>query len=72
VLSAMLSLSSISEGREDAVPLRDLVGGGIEILWDERRANGGGGGFFDCDACSEASGLGIISRSSSLVTGALT
>jgi hypothetical protein len=32
VLSAMLSLSSISDGRDDAVPLRGLLGDGTGVL----------------------------------------
>jgi len=45
LLSAMLSLSSICDGRETDALLLVLSNEGIGALCDVRRASGGGGGF---------------------------
>lgn len=67
VLSAMLSLSSIREGRIEEVPLFVLSSDGADARCDDLRASGGGGGFFDCDGgLSLVSGLGVGSRDGSL------
>ena len=67
VLSAMLMLSSIINGRETDALLLVLSSEGTGVLCDDRLANGGGGGFFDCEGGrSVTSGLGVGSRDCSL------
>lgn len=76
VLSAMLSLSSVRDGRIEDVPLVRRTGAAaiaivMDARWEDLRANGGGGGFLGCGACSVASKLtlGVSSRGSSNMGG---
>jgi hypothetical protein len=69
VLSAILSLSSWYRGLEvmDALLLVRSSDGILDVLCEDRRARGGGGGFLDCDdGRSNLSGLGVGSRDASL------